>query len=257
MGTYSIPVTIARDPARWTLAEAVRWAVAIGADVLQLCENLPVPAEDVPAAEWRTAWRAAQDADLRLELGTRGIDPDRLARCAERAAEAGSSFVRLVMDRGTDEPTVAEAVTRLAPIVAAIAPVRVAIENHDRFSTDDLLRIVTDANCAIVLDTANSLGALEDLRTVLGGLATRTVCFHVKDVTVTRVPSQLGLDVRGAPAGEGLVDVAGALTALREANAPLESVIVEHWTPDVADPVRWEQDATVRGLANLKRLLSP
>jgi sugar phosphate isomerase/epimerase len=159
------------------------------------------------------------------------------------------------MDRGTDQPTVAEAIERLGQIVPRVAPIQIAIENHDRFSTEQLGQIVRDAGCRVVLDTANSLGALEGLDTVLRGLATETVCLHVKDVTVTRVPSQLGLDVRGAPAGQGQVELDTTLAHLL-AVAPLASVIVEHWTPEVTDPERWEHEATTIGLAHLRRVLS-
>lgn len=204
----------------------VRDAAARGAGVVQFADVLPL--EDAPLLA--DVERAAADGGVALEVGVRGLDGERLARAASLAHRHGSSFVRLVIDSPGDEPSFAEAEDRLGDLARRIAPVRIGVENHDRFPAAILARIVRNVGAVVVLDTANSLGSLEGTETVVRELGPLAVSLHVKDVVARRVPSQLGFLIEGAAAGTGGVD----WDLVRSHLTPLcGSAILESWAPDV------------------------
>jgi sugar phosphate isomerase/epimerase len=111
------------------------------------------------------------------------------------------------------------------------------IENHDRFSAAELraiIQAIDSPQVGICLDTANSIGAGEDLSTVLTALADYTVNLHIKDFAIERLPYLMGFTVEGRPAGSGRLDVAALWR--RMAQVPrCRSAIIELWTPPILD----------------------
>lgn len=192
----------------------LRWAGEHEVDAVQFCENLPWPA-DRPLPE-----------GLIVETGCRGIG-DHLLEHLRLAERTGSGFVRLVLDDGADEPSPEEAIRRLRPYADAYraAGVVLAIENHDRFPARVLRGIVEALELGVVLDTANSLGSLEDLNTVVAELGPFVVNLHAKEIRAVRKRDLLGFDVEGAPLGEGGFDWLETLAKLPR----LRSVTLEQW----------------------------
>jgi len=231
-----------------THADLLDFGIAVGAEAIQFCENLCVL--DLPGDDRLELRRKADDYGIAIEVGTRGIDPDRIRRLAEFAASSG--FVRVVIDDQDDEPCPRDAVMRLLDVVDAIDPVKVAIENHDRFTSAMFRAIAEESDCVIVLDTANSLTALEGVDSVVAELADLTVCFHAKDVAAKRTSDQLGLEVFGVSAGEGMVDFGGLVPQVAR-HGRLRSVILEHWTPPGGQGL--EREWTYRGMAYLRQIL--
>ena len=85
-----------------------------------------------------------------------------------------------------------------------------AIENHDRFSSVSLEKIIleTDPNLiGICIDTANSIGAGEGINEVLQTLGPYTVNLHLKDFMIKRVSHKMGFIVEGVAAGDGILDI--------------------------------------------------
>jgi sugar phosphate isomerase/epimerase len=110
--------------------------------------------------------------------------------------------------------------------------VKLALENHDRFTCRVLEQIIQETDpewVGICLDTVNSFGALEGPEVVVSTLARYTLNLHLKDFVVRRVPNQLGFVVRGCPVGEGRLDVPWVLGQLREAGRDVNAII-ELWT---------------------------
>ncbi|MGH8016922.1 MAG: sugar phosphate isomerase/epimerase family protein [Opitutaceae bacterium] len=109
---------------------------------------------------------------MKLEVGTRGLAPGNIDRYINLAVEIGSPFLRVVIDDDGYEPepgVIIDRLRELAPRLEA-GGIVLAIENHDRFRSAGLARIVEDAGSEFVgicLDTANSFGAAEDPGTVL------------------------------------------------------------------------------------------
>jgi len=111
--------------------------------------------------------------------------------------------------------------------------VRLAIENHDRFSARTLAEMVEQLGpeqVGICLDTVNSFGALEGPQAVVATLAPYALNLHLKDFTIRRVSSQMGFVVAGCPAGRGRLNVPWLLEQLRAAGRDVNAII-ELWTP--------------------------
>jgi sugar phosphate isomerase/epimerase len=117
------------------------------------------------------------------------------------------------------------------------AHVVLAIENHDLIRAADLAGIVEAAgspNVGICLDTVNSFGCTEGPDHVIGKLIRHVVSVHVKDFTIRRAPHMMGFEIVGMPAGQGMLDVPGLLSALRAAKRD-PNAILELWPSPECD----------------------
>jgi sugar phosphate isomerase/epimerase len=252
---YSLP-----DPAlRLTHAALVERAATLGVGVVQICDNLPL--DGLSPGEIDRLADLAAARGVAIEVGTRGIAPEHLARHIALAARLGSPILRVVIDTAQHHPTPEEIVSTLRGALPALgeAGVVLAIENHDRFRAEVLRGIVEAVGgdrIGICLDTVNSFGALEGPDIVVGALGDLVVNLHVKDFAVSRVPYGMGFVVEGRPAGQGMLDVPWLLEALgphgRDPNA-----ILELWTPpepdvaaSVAKETAWAEES-VRYLRTL------
>jgi sugar phosphate isomerase/epimerase len=216
-----------------TTAILLRTAVELGVRVVQIADNLPLHRLNTPDLEALAG--QANKAGISLEVGTAGIEPGHLREYLRLAIKLKSALVRVVIDTADHHPAPDEIVTILRPVMPAFeqAGVCLAVENHDRFPAATLATILDRVNSpciGICLDTANSIGCLENLETVLGALAHRVVNLHVKDFAVFRPPHLKGFIVEGRPAGQGQLDVPRLLNRLRAAGRD-PNVIVELWPP--------------------------
>ncbi|WCJ60199.1 sugar phosphate isomerase/epimerase [Fontisphaera persica] len=236
IGSYTYPYSVAGSAGggrRLTALGVVERARRLGVRVVQFCDNLPLTGlSEAELAQFETAVR---EAGLAVELGTRGLgDAEGLRRHLELAVRLGTPFVRLVVDGGGYEPSPGECVARLREWLPEFraAGVKLALENHDRFTCRMLEQIIQQTDpewVGICLDTVNSFGALEGPEVVVSRLARYTLNLHLKDFVIRRVPNQLGFVVRGCPVGEGRLDVPWVLGQLREAGRDVNAII-ELWT---------------------------
>lgn len=215
-------------------SELLRRAVDLEVRVVQLADNLPLQGSDLdPLAA------QARAAGLELELGTSGVNLQHLRGCLAQAERLGARLLRVVPDTETSHPSpqdLADALLTALPDFTR-AGVTLAVENHDRFPAAILAAIMVRLNCAhagICLDTANSLGCGEDLRTVVRELGPWVVNLHVKDFHVRRLPHQKGFVVEGAPAGQGQLELPWLLEELGRLRRD-PNVIVELWPPMETD----------------------
>jgi sugar phosphate isomerase/epimerase len=209
-------------------------AAALGADVVQIADNMPLSA--LSDAELDGLVALARQRGIGIETGTRGVDAETLERELAIAARVGSPILRTLLDGAGLCPSPDEAVAMLKDAAPAFERARVtlAIENHDRFKAIALREIVErvgSERVGICIDTANSLGCGEGIEHVLDALADFAVNLHVKDFVVRRLAHNKGFIVEGAPAGRGLLDIPAILE-----RAPREvSAIVELWPPPEKD----------------------
>jgi 3-oxoisoapionate decarboxylase len=236
---YSLPLTI---------VDLVRLAADFGFRRLQLADNTPVDA--LSATEWREVLRVAGERQVALEVGMRGLREESVRRYLDRAVDAGSPFLRIVIDHAQFEPETAEIVRVLRRLVPVLAERRVvlAIENHDRFSARDLstmLETVASPWLGFCLDTVNSLGAGEGMETVVAVLAPHVVNVHLKEFVVRRSAYQGGFVVEGAPLGTGWLKESRVRSFLAQLPR-CRSVTLEQWVPaqpniaaTVAEELRW------------------
>jgi sugar phosphate isomerase/epimerase len=253
--TYTWAVGVpGHAPTRPTRAlDLIKTASRAGVRVVQFCDNLPLAALSPRDLDHLAG--AARERDILMEVGTRGIvNRENLLAHLEIARRLQASFVRVVTDSQGHEPSPRETVERLRAVLPrfADAGVKLAIENHDRFSSATLAGIVEELgpdHVGICLDTVNSFGALEGPEIVVKTLAPYTLNLHVKDFTITRVSSQMGFVINGCAAGQGRLNVPWLLERLRSAGRDVNAIL-ELWTPygptlddTIAREAAWAEDS--------------
>lgn len=265
IGSYTYPwaVGMAGMPAlnnSLTPLALIEKAVLLGVSVVQICDNMPLDCLTIP--DLRLLVDTASAAGIRLEVGTRGCQPDHLLCYLAYAEQCHSPLLRIVLDTANDQPSLDEVVRRLCSVRRDFthAGIRVAIENHDRFRAAEFAEIVQRVGpefAGICLDTVNSFGALEGPDVVVRTLAPWVINLHVKDFTVSRVPSQLGFLIEGRPAGQGRLDIPWLISTLGGVQYEM-SAILELWTPPAAhieETIINENQWAQAGVAYLRTLI--
>jgi sugar phosphate isomerase/epimerase len=208
-------------------------AVALGVEVVQVADNLPVDA--LSTDDLARLAEGASRSGIAIELGTRGVEPAHLARYLELALATGARLVRTLTHRKDSTPDLPQIEAWLRQSLPSYerAGVTLALENYERHTAAELAALVYkigSPSLGVCLDTVNSLGALETPAEVVCRLAPLTVNLHVKDFEIKRVPSMMGYVVTGCPAGTGRLDVPWLLDEMRGCGRD-PSVIVEQWPP--------------------------
>jgi sugar phosphate isomerase/epimerase len=259
---YAWAIGIAGHPPAnpMTALQLVQRATALGLHVVQIADNLPLGA--MIEAELQQLAEVSTHHSIAIEVGTRGIAPDHLAKYLELAVRFGSPILRVVIDTATHHPAPDEVIKTLREVLPSFEhnKVTLAVENHDRFKVRtliDILRAVDSPWLGICLDTVNSLGAGEGAEVVVQGLAPYVINVHVKDYTIRRHPTMLGFEVQGTPAGQGMLDVAWLIEQVRSYGRD-PNMILELWPPPeaaLADTIAKEDQWVMESLAYLKTLI--
>jgi sugar phosphate isomerase/epimerase len=207
------------------------FADELGLKLVQIADNLPLDTLDRAARQGLRA--EAQKRSVAIEVGTRGIKTDHLHQYVEIAAYFGSPILRVVVDSPDHHPAPDEVIALVRAALPALRAegITLAIENHDRFkarSLAEIIRTLDDPQVGICLDTVNSFGALEGSEVVVATLAPYVVNLHLKEFVVRRAPHNMGFEVTGAPAGQGMLDVSWLLDALRLQRRSFNAII-ETW----------------------------
>ena len=266
IGSFCYPYAIGVpgfEPARHMDAFGlVDRAVALSVPVVQIADNYPLHL--LPQGALFRLRAYAEERGVALEVGARGITAENLSRYISVAETLGAGLLRFVIDAKGFEPDVDEAVSLLKNALPALerAGVILGIENHDRFPASvfaDIIEAVDSPHIGIVLDTVNSFACQENPLQVIAALARHTVCFHVKDFTICRVPGNMGLLVTGTVAGKGLLHIPEMLHRLRQEAKTDFSTVLELWMqPECdADTTVFKEDRWVKeSIAYLKAVLT-
>ncbi|MFJ6564216.1 sugar phosphate isomerase/epimerase family protein [Streptomyces sp. NPDC091412] len=223
----------ARAPRPLSLTDMLRDTAELGGEVFQICDYAPIESYD--AAGLADVRATARDLGLCLELGTRGILPERLDTYLELARELDVTLVRSMLNTADHRPGTAEATALLRQAVPryADAGVTLGLETYEQVATADLLAVVRGVDSpqlGVVLDPGNSVARLERPADVVAATAPHVVNIHVKDFAFTRRDGWVGFTYAGCPLGEGLLDYDGMIAAVRPAERGINQ-IVEHWLP--------------------------
>jgi 3-oxoisoapionate decarboxylase len=235
------------------LARTAEW----GADLLQVCDYPAVAEYD--DGQLRALVRDAERRGLRLELGTRGIEPNHLERYLHLAQRLDVSLVRSMVAA----PEAAGAVETLREVLPAYerAGVALALETYEQVPTPRLVEIVTETGSealGICLDPANCVAALEHPASTIDLTADLVLNLHVKDFSFTRQAGWVGFTLAGARLGEGLLDLDHLYARVRPVERGISQVI-EHWLVwqgDSASTCRLEDQWTQHNLTRLTELAS-
>jgi 3-oxoisoapionate decarboxylase len=246
-----------RVPEPLTLVGAFAATRELGVDLFQICDYAPL--ETMDAAERRDAADAARDLGLTIQLGTKGIDPERLRRFLDLAAEFDARLVRSMLHGAASRPDLATAEAWLRATLPAYetAGVDLALETYEQVATADLVDLVDRLDSpalGICLDPANVVARLELPRACVELAAPRTKNVHVKDFAFARQPGWVGFTYSGAPLGAGLHDYGHLRATVRPRERGIDE-IVEHWLPWQGDPettIRTEREWTRRTLEHLR-----
>jgi sugar phosphate isomerase/epimerase len=240
-----------------TLSEMVDQTAAAGAEVFQICDHPAV--EQLPDRDLDALRRRADEVGVALELGTRGIGADHLARYLVLAQRLGARLVRSMINSADHRPDREEALTLLGSAVPAYegAGVTLALETYEQVPVATLVEVVEAVGSpalGICLDPANCVAALELPLDTIARTAPWVRNVHVKDFHFTRQAGWVGFSLIGCPLGEGLLPYDALLEAVQPEQRGL-SQIVEHWLPwqgDAASTVALEQQWTAQTLSHLK-----
>lgn len=228
-----------RVPAPLSLTSVFEATRELGVSLFQICDHEPL--DRMTDAELHTTAAVARELGLTIEIGTKGIEPGRLARFLAIARIFDARLVRSMIHGPGSRPSIVEAEENLRRALPAYerAGVTLALETYEQVATVDLVALVTridSPQLGICLDPANVVARLELPRDCVERTAPHVRNVHVKDFAFDRQDGWVGFTYSGAPMGEGMHDYAHLRRTVRPHERGINE-IVEHWLP-------WQADAT-------------
>jgi len=244
------------NPASIDVHDALRRTRALGSDLFQICDYMPL--DSMTDRELAAVRATALDLGITLEVGTKGVTPEKLARYLEIAIALDARLVRSMLYTPGSRPSLGEAEGYLRDALVAYesAGVTLALETYEQVSSTDLVSLVESVghdNLGICLDPANAVAALEKPRDVIDRTAPYVKNIHVKDFAFTRRGGWVGFTLEGVPLGTGLLDYDYLVETVRPAERGINQII-EHWLPltnTIEETVLVEEDWTLRNLTYL------
>ncbi len=193
--------------------------------------QIGIPRRD--AADYRELRRYLEESGAWLEGQVRlprdAADGERFEAEVRSARDAGATVVRTVMLSGRRYetfPTAAEyrefqrtsarSVQLAQPIVARLR-MRLAVENHKDYRTDeqlDLLRRIGSEWVGVTVDTGNNLALLEEPLATVEALAPYAFTVHLKDMAVEECAE--GFLLSEVPFGRGFLDLPRIVATLQK-----------------------------------------
>lgn len=246
------------DRASSGLARAIRLlekSAACGAEVVQICENVPL--EGLSGPELAAVRSRAADLRLILEVGIKGSEPGWLRRHVDTCRRLGAGLLRVVP--GDAEP-VADIIATLEAVTDQLEThdIALAVENHFRFTPVELVQIIEavgSSRVGICLDPLNSISQLIGPAEVVSILAPHALSVHAKDAVTVRRGT--GFCIAGCPLGEGMVDV-GRMVAVLKDHGRSPNIVVESWMDQAEDPEKTamlEEQWTRQGIRYLQGVI--
>lgn len=203
--------------------EFIEKAIDFKLQGVQICDNLPY--WELSKSRLQEIRRHAKDQGMFIETGARGVDYEYLKAILEASNQLGSNLLRIVIeiDRNVQkEQIIAQLDTVIENIqnildVAKELNIKLALENHATFTSDDLLYIIKaldDDFVGVCLDTMNSILLLEPPLTTVQALIPYAFTVHLKDFTIERYPEYFR--IVGVALGEGIVDFPRVIQMLKD-----------------------------------------
>jgi len=256
--TWAIGVPGSEPEKPMSIFQLLEKAIELGVSVVQVADNLPL--DRFSETELLKIRNYAEDLNIQIEVGARGMTTENLEKYIQIASFFRSPILRFVIDGPGFEPSPDE----IHRIIAGAIPelesqqITLAIENHDRLLAREFVEIVEKSGSkrvGICLDTVNSMGAGEGLETVISRLAPLTVNLHVKEFSIRRVSHKMGFIIEGVPLGEGMLP----LNELVKLVSPrCQSAILEQWTPpeeSIEKTIQKENEWATKSINYLKSKL--
>jgi 3-oxoisoapionate decarboxylase len=240
-----------------TLAQMIDRTADLGVSVFQICDY-PLLESYEPDDLDRLSSHASR-CGVRLELGTRGIQPEHLRRYLDMARRLDATMLRSMINTGDHRPSPDEAISLLASAAPVFehAGVTIALETYEQIPVAtlvDIVRRVDSPAVGICVDPANCVAALELPTATVEAVAPYACNVHVKDFAFSRGDGWVGFTLAGCPLGEGLLEYQHLVTTTRATERGL-SQIIEHWLRwqgDSASTIRTENEWNLHNLTYLR-----
>jgi sugar phosphate isomerase/epimerase len=257
---WSIGFEGARPERAMTAFGLLEQALRLGVRVVQVGPNLPL--DRLSERELDSFCAQARDSGLELELGTRGLECEHLARQVHLAKRIGATLLRTIPEIGGRTPPVSEIPRHLNAILPALEGngVRLALENG-KIPARDLKGILDETGSSlvgVVLDTVNSLAVPEGWKYVAEVLAPYTMCLHLKEFVIKRVWHMMGFICEGRPTGQGQLDIPWLLETCGH-SAHEYNVIIELWPPEqktLQETIELEQAWAIESVRFMRQYIS-
>lgn len=257
---YAVGTDKVRPPHPLGPVELVERAAALGFDLVQFADNLPLH----PYGEqvWNQTRETARKYGLTLEVGTAGTKPERMRQYLKIAKCLDAKLLRITPHASDTHPTREEAADAIREVLPAFreAGVAIAIENHFTMASEDLLwlvREIDDETVGICLDTANSIVQQEWPMETVRLLGDYAISLHMKDYKMSAHPDGVGVLIEGAPLGEGDQQIQAILDELQQRGKRLP-LVLEQWMPpaDSIEKTLQQEEAWIRqSVAHARNLL--
>ena len=214
-----------------TLTDMLIKSHALKAEVFQICDYQKILS--MTPAQLADIKNTAGSLGITLELGTKGVQPEHLARYLALAEALDVKIVRGMVNSPGHQPTLSEAESLLRKIVPAYAAsgVTLALEPYEQLSSRDLVTLLESVGSdalGIGLDPANCVAALEHPVDVITRCAPYVKNMHIKDFAFTRRGGWVGFTLEGTELGQGLLPYEFLIKKIRPAARGINRVI-EHW----------------------------
>ena len=230
ISSYSFPHAI--EIQELSVQGLLRFAILNNIKYVQFGDNMPLNL--LTREELLELKRTTDEAGIQLQVGTKGLTIEHLKQYLIIAQTLSSPFIRMVIDDDQYRPAeeeVKQVIKQILPLLKE-HDVTLAIENHDRFASASLQKIILETDPGLVgicMDTANSLGAGEGINEVLQTLAPYTVNLHIKDIVIKRVSHKMGFTVEGVAAGDGMLDIPFIISQL-DKTGRCQTATLEVWS---------------------------
>ena len=211
LSSYALRYAAANADAPMDALSMLTKGADLGAEVIQFCDNMPL--DDLSLTERSELRSVARERGMAIEVGTGGLDQERLERYIQIAVQMGSRALRLV-PYSADAEAIRGRIKALLPALRE-ADILLAIENRFGLGSAalmDLVRSLDDAALGFCIDTGNSIGLLERPVETVANLAPLAIQMHLKDHIVDKIP--VGYQITGRPLGEGWLDIPRVLETL-------------------------------------------
>ncbi len=203
--------------------EFIEKAIDFKLQGVQICDNLPY--WELSESRLREIRKQVEDQRMFIETGARGSEYEYLKTMLEASSQLGSKLLRIVIEIDRNVPTeqittqlnkVIEDIQNILDVAKALN-IRLAIENHATFSSEDLLYIIKtidDDFVGVCLDTMNSILLMEHPLKTARALFPYAFTVHLKDFKIEKHPEHFR--ILGVSLGEGLVDFPSIMQMLKE-----------------------------------------
>lgn len=213
----------------------------------------------------------AEEYGLYIELGSWGVTVPVLERNIRMAHLLGAKVLRTALgglrlitwNPATLEKELAaktDDIRRAVPLLEKYQ-IRLAIENHQDATADELVRLIREIDSpyvGICVDTGNGLPIMENPYELIGKLVPYTMAAHFKDMTIINTSTfPAGAQILGVALGQGIFDLPRMLQMIQEyapdINLTIETQLGPRDTPE--ESIKYEDGAVRESVRYAREVL--